>query len=107
MAVRTEAPSSPGQDQQVATRRAYKPLRLETTPISYTVTGGDDTTVATGMRTSASGQAQITRLADRAYVLETGGIVLEGPSDDLGADPRVRATYLGGGPGSGISEAAM
>jgi branched-chain amino acid transport system permease protein len=35
------------------------------------------------------------RLADRAYVLETGGIVLEGPSADLGADPRVRAAYLG------------
>jgi ABC-type branched-subunit amino acid transport system ATPase component len=35
------------------------------------------------------------RLADRAYVLETGGVVLEGPSADLGADPRVRAAYLG------------
>jgi ABC-type branched-subunit amino acid transport system ATPase component/ABC-type branched-subunit amino acid transport system permease subunit len=35
------------------------------------------------------------RLADRAYVLETGGVVLEGASADLGADPRVRAAYLG------------
>ena len=36
------------------------------------------------------------RLADRAYVLETGRIVLEGSGAALLADPRVRAAYLGG-----------
>jgi branched-chain amino acid transport system ATP-binding protein len=30
------------------------------------------------------------------YVLETGRIVLEGPSKDLRANPRLKATYLGG-----------
>jgi len=33
--------------------------------------------------------------SDRAYVLETGRIVMEGPSKDLAADPRVREAYLG------------
>jgi branched-chain amino acid transport system ATP-binding protein len=36
-------------------------------------------------------------VADDAYVLETGEITLSGPAADLLADPRVRATYLGGG----------
>ncbi|MGF1506244.1 MAG: ABC transporter ATP-binding protein [Anaerolineae bacterium] len=36
------------------------------------------------------------RLADRAYVLETGKVVLEGAADDLLQDERVQATYLGG-----------
>ena len=31
----------------------------------------------------------------RAYVLETGTIVMEGPSDVLAADPRVKEAYLG------------
>ena len=31
----------------------------------------------------------------RGYVLETGSIVMEGPSDQLAADPRVREAYLG------------
>jgi branched-chain amino acid transport system ATP-binding protein len=31
----------------------------------------------------------------RAYVLETGSIVMEGPSADVAADPRVKAAYLG------------
>jgi len=35
-------------------------------------------------------------LADRAYVLETGQIVLEGTARDLLDDPRVQAAYLGG-----------
>ena len=35
------------------------------------------------------------RLADRAYVLENGGIVLSGPGRDLLDDPRVREAYLG------------
>ena len=35
------------------------------------------------------------RLADRAYVLENGGIVLEGSGAALLDDPRVREAYLG------------
>ena len=31
----------------------------------------------------------------RGYVLETGSIVMEGPSEQLAADPRVREAYLG------------
>ena len=34
-------------------------------------------------------------IADRAYVLETGEIVLEGKASDLQEDPKVRAAYLG------------
>jgi branched-chain amino acid transport system ATP-binding protein len=34
-------------------------------------------------------------LADHAYVLESGRIVLEGPGKDLANDPHVRAAYLG------------
>ncbi len=36
------------------------------------------------------------RVSDHAYVLERGKIVLEGPSRELAADPRVQAAYLGG-----------
>ncbi len=36
------------------------------------------------------------RLAARGYVLETGRIVLEGPSARLADDPRIRQAYLGG-----------
>jgi len=36
------------------------------------------------------------RLADRAYVLETGRTVLQGTGAELLADARVRAAYLGG-----------
>jgi branched-chain amino acid transport system ATP-binding protein len=35
-------------------------------------------------------------LADRAYILETGKIVAEGPAAALADDPEVRAAYLGG-----------
>jgi branched-chain amino acid transport system ATP-binding protein len=35
--------------------------------------------------------------SDRGYVLETGEIALSGDSGDLAVDPRVQATYLGGG----------
>jgi branched-chain amino acid transport system ATP-binding protein len=33
--------------------------------------------------------------SDRAYVLETGRIVMEGTSKDLAADPRIKEAYLG------------
>ena len=33
--------------------------------------------------------------SDRAYVLETGQIVMEGPSRELAADPRIKEAYLG------------
>jgi branched-chain amino acid transport system ATP-binding protein len=36
------------------------------------------------------------RLADRAYVLETGRITLSGPSRELAASPDVQRAYLGG-----------
>jgi branched-chain amino acid transport system ATP-binding protein len=39
--------------------------------------------------------AQALSLADRGYVLETGEIVLEGSGQELLADDRVRAAYLG------------
>jgi branched-chain amino acid transport system ATP-binding protein len=35
------------------------------------------------------------QVADYGYVLETGETVLEGPSDQLEADPRIAETYLG------------
>jgi branched-chain amino acid transport system ATP-binding protein len=35
-------------------------------------------------------------LAQRAYVLETGRIILEGPAQELAASPEVRRAYLGG-----------
>ncbi len=35
------------------------------------------------------------RLASRAYVLETGAITAEGPSEELLRDPRLLASYLG------------
>ena len=34
------------------------------------------------------------QVADYAYVLETGDVVLEGPADELAANPRVIETYL-------------
>ena len=34
--------------------------------------------------------------ADRGYVLETGEIVLSGPSQDLATNPQVKKAYLGG-----------
>ncbi len=36
-------------------------------------------------------------ISDHGFVLETGEIVLSGPSRDLATDPRAHATYLGGG----------
>jgi branched-chain amino acid transport system ATP-binding protein len=39
--------------------------------------------------------AQALALADRGYVLETGELVLQGSGDELLADDRVRAAYLG------------
>ncbi|MWV13123.1 ATP-binding cassette domain-containing protein [Pseudomonas sp. R-28-1W-6] len=39
---------------------------------------------------------QALRLADRAYVLENGHIVMQGSGADLLVDPKVRDAYLGG-----------
>jgi branched-chain amino acid transport system ATP-binding protein len=36
------------------------------------------------------------KFAQRCYVLETGNIVLEGPSSELAQNPAVQAAYLGG-----------
>jgi branched-chain amino acid transport system ATP-binding protein len=36
------------------------------------------------------------QIADKAYVLQTGRIVLQGPADELRRDPRIRDAYLGG-----------
>ncbi|HEY6046763.1 MAG TPA: ABC transporter ATP-binding protein, partial [Pyrinomonadaceae bacterium] len=33
--------------------------------------------------------------SDRAYVLETGSITMEGPSNELANDPRIKEAYLG------------
>jgi branched-chain amino acid transport system ATP-binding protein len=33
--------------------------------------------------------------ADRGYVLETGTVAMQGPSEELLADESVRAAYLG------------
>jgi branched-chain amino acid transport system ATP-binding protein len=35
------------------------------------------------------------RMSNRAYVLETGNVVLTGSGQDLLRDPRVREAYLG------------
>jgi branched-chain amino acid transport system ATP-binding protein len=35
-------------------------------------------------------------IADRAYVLETGRLVLEGPAQEVAANPEVKEAYLGG-----------
>jgi branched-chain amino acid transport system ATP-binding protein len=39
---------------------------------------------------------QALAIADRAYVMETGRVVLSGPASELASDPRVQAAYLGG-----------
>jgi len=40
---------------------------------------------------------QAFEVADRAYVLETGRVTLEGPADALRQDPKVEQSYLGAG----------
>jgi branched-chain amino acid transport system ATP-binding protein len=45
-------------------------------------------------------------VADYAYVLEQGRVVVEGPAGELAADPRLTAAYLGGGePDETVKEA--
>jgi branched-chain amino acid transport system ATP-binding protein len=39
---------------------------------------------------------QALRVAQRAYVLETGAVTLSGAAADLARDERVRRAYLGG-----------
>src|SRR5690606_39228135 len=36
------------------------------------------------------------KYATRAYVLESGDVILSGPAAEVAVDPRVRASYLGG-----------
>lgn len=36
------------------------------------------------------------QIADRAYVLETGSVTMDGQAADLASDPAVRSAYLGG-----------
>jgi branched-chain amino acid transport system ATP-binding protein len=43
-------------------------------------------------------------VADRAYVLETGRITLEGTADDLRRDPKVEQSYLGVGGVAGTAD---
>jgi branched-chain amino acid transport system ATP-binding protein len=39
---------------------------------------------------------QALAIADTAYVMEIGRVVLSGPASKLAGDPRVQAAYLGG-----------
>lgn len=39
---------------------------------------------------------QAMSIADQAYVLETGSIILTGPAEELKNDPKVKEAYLGG-----------
>ena len=39
--------------------------------------------------------AQALRMSDRAYVMESGSVVLSGAGRELAEDDRVRAAYLG------------
>jgi branched-chain amino acid transport system ATP-binding protein len=43
--------------------------------------------------------AMALRVSQRAYVIETGKVVMSGPSSELVADPRIAMAYLGGRPG--------
>jgi branched-chain amino acid transport system ATP-binding protein len=49
---------------------------------------------------------QTLRIADRAYLLDTGRVVTSGPAGDLVDDPVVSETFLGGRNGSGVSRGA-
>jgi branched-chain amino acid transport system ATP-binding protein len=40
--------------------------------------------------------AQVLRVVDRAYVLETGRVAAQGAAAELAADPAIRRSYLGG-----------
>ena len=44
---------------------------------------------------------QALRIAQRAYVLETGALAVEGSAEQLARDPRVREAYLGEAAGAG------
>ena len=46
---------------------------------------------------TVSGGRAALKLAQYAYVLETGRVVLEGPAHELAEDPQVRRAYLGEG----------
>jgi branched-chain amino acid transport system ATP-binding protein len=36
------------------------------------------------------------RLANRAYILETGRLTLHGPADQMINDPEIKRAYMGG-----------
>jgi branched-chain amino acid transport system ATP-binding protein len=39
---------------------------------------------------------EVLKFAQRGYVLESGNLVLEGPSNELLENPEVKRAYLGG-----------
>ncbi|MFN3929424.1 MAG: ABC transporter ATP-binding protein, partial [Thermoflexus sp.] len=50
---------------------------------------------------------QALRVADRAYVMEAGRIVREGPAAELLKDPALQAAYLGGSSPRGIPPSSL
>jgi len=51
--------------------------------------------LAVGMLIVEQNAALALDLAEHAYVLETGRIVMAGPAEDVGRDEAVRRAYLG------------
>ena len=58
-------------------------------------TGPTGLTPAPVTNTTALDDDRALSIADRGYVMETGKISLEGPAEELIADPRIREAYLG------------
>ena len=58
------------------------------------VLGGPHVTI-TGLEALEQNAHAALQVAHRAYVLETGRIVLEGPAADVRRDPQVKEAYLG------------
>jgi branched-chain amino acid transport system ATP-binding protein len=56
----------------------------------YTIKGGGTTVLLVEQNAHAA-----LRHSDRAYVLETGSVILEGPAAEIASHPRVREAYLG------------
>jgi branched-chain amino acid transport system ATP-binding protein len=51
--------------------------------------------IARGITVRRANENLALGVADRAYVLETGSITLQGPGSQLLNDPRVKAAFLG------------